>query len=102
MFQFRLKVLKKRANETLQLQGLPARLAQNKCGHAVNEHCKKTNGHQRSNLAVGLFISNFLQLGGDQTGQLRLAACFYGFTQIFFCFGRTWYLDAVAKHPFIA
>ena len=84
------------------MRGLNARLTQYKRGQVVNDHCEKTHGHQRSILAVGLFIFTCLQPGGDQIGQLRLAARFYGFTQILFCFGHTRHLDVVAKHPFVA
>ena len=94
--------MEKRATESLQMRGLNGRLAQNQRGQVVNDYCHKTNGHQRSILAVGLFIFCCLQLGGDQIGQLRPVARFYGFTQIRFCFGHTWHLDVVAKHPFVA
>ena len=80
MFQFRLGGMKKRATESLQLPGLPARLTQNERGQVVNDFFEKTNGYQRSSLALGLFIFNGLQPGGDQTGQRRLAARFYGIT----------------------
>ena len=102
MFQFCLDRIKKRAEEPLQLYGLPARMAESERGWVANDYYEKTNGHQRSSLAVGLFIFTCLQPGGDQTGQHRLAACFYGFSQILFCFSLTWHLDVVAKHPSVA
>ena len=84
------------------MRGLNARLVQNERGQVVNDYCEKTNGHQGTILAVGLLIFTCLQPGGDQIGQLRLAARFYGFNLILFCFGHTWHLDVVAKHPFVA
>ena len=94
--------MKKRTTESLQLSGLPARMVQNERGHVVNDYCEETNEHQRSSLDVELFISTCLQPGGYQTGQRRLVARFYGFTQILFCSVRTWHLDVVAKNPLVA
>ena len=102
MFQFQLDRIKKLAKEPLQLPSLPARMAQSECGRVANDYCEKTNGYQRSSLAVGLFIFTCLQPGGDQIDQHWLAACFYGISQILFCLGLTWHLDVVAKHPSVA